>query len=440
MLNPKSPGLRSRRRSSQTITPPSGLFTSSSSIVERARRPILLAIGLLVVLGTVAYTTTVSSNISAPNTHVINEYKDRISQMELKVKELEEADLGKRALIERLNDDVVQQLMTKGDTDKKAQELAKKRERDIHEQAEKKCKTESDKEKSKLMSDLDKLKDKLRAVADKIPSVQKENPAFLTLVTNNFWKQGIVLVQSARDHGVKHPFIIMAVDPDGMSPSNPAFVKLPAEAEAAFARLNAEVRYIEPVAVPAGAEFENPRWSIAWNKLRAWEFTEFTRLVFLDSDMMVQQDITEMLSFPEFTSAPGQDEPCETHHGINGGVLIFSPNKTVYNELIAFSQDVPSSKWRQAEQELLGHFYMTFYRNKFHLISGLYNISLRSCQCLYPIVLSDHVKIIHFYSGPKPWDHTAQIWADPNLPDLEAPCIAEIILQWYNTLERGLTQ
>eukprot|EP01113_Clastostelium_recurvatum_P034201 TRINITY_DN460_c0_g2_i3.p1 TRINITY_DN460_c0_g2~~TRINITY_DN460_c0_g2_i3.p1 ORF type:complete len:454 (-),score=113.91 TRINITY_DN460_c0_g2_i3:72-1337(-) len=412
---------------------------TSQRMTDRIPRAALISIALVLIVGVAFFASTRGGIVDNRADYTIRQYQDRASQLESKVASLQTENDNKRAQIERLNNDVIKSLMEKAEADKKVASQNKEREKTRQVEIEQQCKTETAVQKSQIMAEIAKVKTELRDAVALLPTVREERTAFITLVTNNFWKPGIVLVQSARDHGVTAPFVIMAVDPDGVLPTDPKFVKLPAEAEAAFKKLNAEVRYIDPVPIPEGAQFENPRWSIAWNKLRAWTFEEFTRLVFLDSDMMVRADITEMLSFPEFSTAPGQDEPCETHHGINGGVLVFAPNKTVYNQLIEFSTSFPSH-WRAAEQELLGHFYLTLYRHRFHLISGLYNISLRTCKCLKPIVFTDHVKIIHFYSGPKPWDHTAQIWADPNLPDLEAPCIAEIILQWYNTLERGLTQ
>jgi len=268
------------------------------------------------------------------------------------------------------------------------------------------------------------------------PFAQEKPPAFATLVSSSFWKQGVVLLQTARDHGVKYPFIVMVIDQNNLPPSHQNFSHLPPEAIDAFKRLNGELRYIEPVPVPENAHFENHRWALAWNKLRAFTFTEYGRLVFLDSDMMIMRDVSEMVTFPDFSTAPGQSIPCETHHGINGGVLIFRPNLSIYDELLEFSK-MPNRAWKQAEQELLGYFYYKNYGHNFHLISGLYNISLRSCMCLNPVVLSDHVRIIHFYSGRKPWDHSIEEWKNPTF-DLEHECMANFALEWYSILDRAL--
>eukprot|EP01112_Ceratiomyxa_fruticulosa_P011132 TRINITY_DN2999_c0_g1_i1.p1 TRINITY_DN2999_c0_g1~~TRINITY_DN2999_c0_g1_i1.p1 ORF type:complete len:329 (+),score=59.48 TRINITY_DN2999_c0_g1_i1:379-1365(+) len=269
-----------------------------------------------------------------------------------------------------------------------------------------------------------------------LPVTEEKPPAFVTMVSSDFWKQGLVLLQTARDQGVTHPFVVMVVDQNNLSPGDPNFSHLPQEAVDAFTRLNGELRYIEPVPVPEHAKFDNPRWALAWNKLRAFTFTEYGRLVFLDSDMMIMKDVSEMVTFPDFSTAPGQSEPCETHHGINGGVLIFTPNMTLFDELIEFSK-LREQSWRQAEQQLLGYFYYKRYKHNFHLISGLYNISMRSCMCLTPVVLRDHVKIIHFYSGRKPWEHTVEHWKNPNF-NLEHECHATLALEWYSILDRAL--
>lgn len=409
-------------------------------MLDRIPRKPLTALMLVVVFGCLVYVSLLG------NVHyekyraegLANQYKERVETLEQKISELKEADEGKRALLQRMNDDIIKTMVSSKEQEKIEKRSEDERTQEIMQAVERQCSVEMEKERNNHDRDLSRMKEIIKSL-QQTPAVQEEQVGFVTLVTNNFWKQGVALVQSARDHGVVHPFVVMAVDPDGISPSAENFTKLPIEAERAFRRLNAEVRYIEPVPVPAEAQFENPRWSIAWNKLRAYQFTEFSKLVFLDSDMIVMRDITEMLTFPDFSSAPGHTEPCETHHGINGGVLIFSPNNKTYSELMAFAENPPSSKWRQAEQELLGHFYLTFYKQKFHLISGLYNISLRSCQCLPPIVLADHVKVIHFYSGNKPWDYTQEQWANPSSLNIDHPCIADLALVWYATLSRAMS-
>ncbi len=81
----------------------------------------------------------------------------------------------------------------------------------------------------------------------------------------------------------------MVVDQNNLSPSHANFTRLPQEAVDAFKRLNGELRNIEPVPIPPHAKFDNPRWALAWNKIRSYTFIEYGKLVFLDSDMMVMK-------------------------------------------------------------------------------------------------------------------------------------------------------
>lgn len=67
-------------------------------------------------------------------------------------------------------------------------------------------------------------------------------------------------------------------------------------------------------------------------------------------------------------------------------------------------------------------------------------MSMRSCQCLKPIVLADHVKIIHFYSGEKPWDNSKEEWEEIKNNGSHPACVADLSLKWYNTLEFSLRQ
>ena len=73
-----------------------------------------------------------------------------------------------------------------------------------------------------------------------------------------------------------------------------------------------------------------PDLGITFTKLHAWKLTEYHKCVFLDSDVMVLQNIDDLFDRPEISAAPDIGWPdC-----FNSGVFVFVPSLTTHSALI----------------------------------------------------------------------------------------------------------
>lgn len=188
---------------------------------------------------------------------------------------------------------------------------------------------------------------------------------------------------------------------------------------------------------PAGGSvdsYANSRFAEVWTKLAVWGLTEFERVVFLDADMLVTQNMDELFSLeladgaiaachacrcnpnriasyppswtPEncfYTHCRGSDhvtEPDATDNYLNGGFLLLSPDEAVLADMVGRLAAVDDlSRFPFAEQDFLNE----FFRDRWRPLPYVYN-ALKTLQHQHPSVWdSASVKNIH-YIIDKPWE------------------------------------
>ncbi|MEF2976439.1 glycosyltransferase family 8 protein [Subtercola sp. YIM 133946] len=188
---------------------------------------------------------------------------------------------------------------------------------------------------------------------------------------------------------------------------------------------------------PAGgsaASYANPRFAEVWTKLAVWGLTEFDRVVFLDADMLVIQNMDELFTLdlsegaiaachacrcnpnriasyppgwtPEncfYTHCRGGDhvtEPAATDNYLNGGFLVLTPDEAVFADMMGRLAAVDDlSRYPFAEQDFLNE----FYSGRWRPLPYVYN-ALKTLPHQHPSLWNlASVKNIH-YIIDKPWE------------------------------------
>ncbi|KAH7021256.1 nucleotide-diphospho-sugar transferase [Microdochium trichocladiopsis] len=176
-----------------------------------------------------------------------------------------------------------------------------------------------------------------------------------------------------------------------------------------------------------------------WEKLAPWGFTEYERVVLLDSDQVILHSIDDMMDveIPEgwvasthactcnprklahyskdwvpencaFTAANQETgEPAaivegkvpENHHLLNSGTVILQPSKAQYDALMhAMNTDPAVPTMLFFDQDLLA----IVYRNKWKPLPYIYNALKPMRSCHSSLWKDDQVRILH-YILDKPW-------------------------------------
>jgi hypothetical protein len=142
------------------------------------------------------------------------------------------------------------------------------------------------------------------------------------------------------------------------------------------------------------------KWFFDFIKIYPWTMTEYSKILFMDSDMMVRADISELFDNDEFTHSNGPLSP------FNAGLFLLEPNKCTFNSLKTRIYEGDYHSWKQADthyayevtQGLLYYHFM----NKAKLVNrGVYNFQVLDDLNLVNGDVSK-VKIVHFTGIGKP--------------------------------------
>ena len=155
-------------------------------------------------------------------------------------------------------------------------------------------------------------------------------------------------------------------------------------------------------------------------KLRLWELEQYRKVVFLDADMLVIQNIDRLFGYPEFVAAPNVYESLADFHRMNSGVFVAEPSRRTYEAMMA-RLDQPNVFWRRTDQTFLQAYFPDW-----HGLPYIFN-TLQYVWFNLPGLWDWHsIHVVH-YQYEKPWD--------PNHPKREL--LQPLIDLWWHILDHG---
>ncbi|KAF2485844.1 nucleotide-diphospho-sugar transferase [Neohortaea acidophila] len=269
-----------------------------------------------------------------------------------------------------------------------------------------------------------------------------------TLITNTAYLSGLLTLDySLKLVGSKYPLVALYTD------------SFPAEGLAALKSRNIPHKHIPYLLPKAHKDFTNdPRFYDCWSKLTPFSLVEYERVVQLDSDMLVLQNMDELMDIPlDAASAAGKGErvfaashaclcnPLSKPHyprdwipqncafthqhdtperaqtegmpadfGItmpNGGLQVVIPCAATYELILAALEEEKTSAYDFSDQSLLGD----VFHGRWVALPYVYNAlkTLRWEGVHAEIWRDARVKNVHYILSPKPWDETEEDMKKP---------------------------
>lgn len=216
--------------------------------------------------------------------------------------------------------------------------------------------------------------------------------AYVTMMTNgDGYAPGVeALGRSLLATGTRAPMVLMATK------------DVSAGTRDSLRRQGWEIRDIEPVKNPHEGELLFPRFGSVFAKLRAWELTEFDKLVWLDADTVVVKNIDDLFSRPELAAAPDFLLPDQ----FNSGVMVLEPSADTFGRMM--SALAGSKSYDGGDQGFLNELFADWYAGSGarRLPSG-YNLPHFIYQFMHAHPglrrkVDEIAKVIH-YTVQKPW-------------------------------------
>lgn len=165
-------------------------------------------------------------------------------------------------------------------------------------------------------------------------------------------------------------------------------------------------------------QFHDPLYNFV--KLRLWELEQYEKVVFVDADTLVIQNIDRLFSFPEFVAAPNLYESFTDLDRMNSGVFVASPSRRTY-EMMLEQLDRPDVFWSRTDQTFLQSFFPDWYG-----LPYFYNTLQYVWFNLPQLWDWKRIRLIH-YQYEKPWE------AENPKRDLLGP----VIEAWWHVFEYG---
>ncbi|VFQ84896.1 unnamed protein product [Cuscuta campestris] len=238
--------------------------------------------------------------------------------------------------------------------------------------------------------------------------------AYVTfLAGDGDYVKGVVgLVKGLRKVGAAYP-VVAAVWPD-----------VPEEHRRLLVAQGCVVREIEPL-YPSQDEspFARDYYVVNYSKLQFWQFVEYSKMIYLDADMQVFQNIDHLFDLPNGYLYAVADCVCEEHGPpcpetlpwpetllgprpsfyFNGGMFVFQPNLCTYKSLLKCFQVTPPTAF--AEQDFLN----MFFKDKCKRLPYVYNMLVNMLWRHPDKVELSKAKVVHYcVDGAKPWRYTGK--------------------------------
>lgn len=270
-----------------------------------------------------------------------------------------------------------------------------------------------------------------------------------TLITNTAYLSGLLTLDaSLKFVNSKYPLIALYTD------------SFPQEGKDALDRRGIRRKRIPYLLPKTHKDFTNdPRFYDCWSKLTPFSLVEYERVVQLDSDMLVLQNMDELMDLPldghdkagkgdrvfaashaclcnplskphypkdwipencafthqHDTPEKAQVEGMPSDFGItmpNGGLQVVIPSAEVYNQISSALEEEKTSAYDFSDQSLLGD----VFNGRWVPLPYIYNAlkTLRWKGVHDPIWRDDRVKNVHYILSPKPWDETEDDMKKPD--------------------------
>jgi alpha-N-acetylglucosamine transferase len=219
-----------------------------------------------------------------------------------------------------------------------------------------------------------------------------------TLTHGDAYAPGVeALGRSLRATGTREPMVLMVTE------------DVPQAARARLAGQGWTLREIAPVKnpTPVGQQLF-PRFDKVFTKLRAWELVDFDKVVLLDADMVVLQNIDALFERPELAAAPDFLVP----HRFNSGLMVLEPSSEKLPRMLRALASAPS--YDGGDQGFLNEHFGDWYTGPGERrLPTWYNLPNFIYQFMHghPSLRAEaerEAKIIH-YLVQKPWQSASTV-------------------------------
>ena len=157
-------------------------------------------------------------------------------------------------------------------------------------------------------------------------------------------------------------------------------------------------------------------WSYTFDKLQIWNLVQFKKIVFLDSDMLILQNLDHLFDCLPFSAVPAGYSSClkEDWLNLNSGLIVIQPDLQVEKELLDLApiviQEFKDKGQAIGDQDVIKRYCSGWSKNtELHLDEG-YNLFadhlthyIRKWGYSWSGKSGKPISVVHFIGKMKPW-------------------------------------
>jgi alpha-N-acetylglucosamine transferase len=148
------------------------------------------------------------------------------------------------------------------------------------------------------------------------------------------------------------------------------------------------------------------RWNYTFDKLQAFNLTEFEKVVFLDSDMMLVRNVDHLFKAPHMSAVVADvfDQPgCNQ---LNSGLMVIQPSAS---EFLGMMKMVSNGRFSEmfacGDQDIIRAYFKDWHANTELRLPIGYNLYYPFVHC-FDKSRDGEIYNIHFVYDKKPWQLT----------------------------------
>jgi len=228
------------------------------------------------------------------------------------------------------------------------------------------------------------------------------NYAYITLANNEGYAKGAVaLAMSLFEVGSLYPLLVLVTS------------GVPKSIVDMLEGIGCIVYHIESLPLPPQLALQAERWGPAFTKFMSWERTEYDKLIFMDSDLLVLKNVDglfrtgadDIVLATVDADASSCSFQAERLKLINSGLMVLTPSHKTFSSLVkTLHNETLLAGGALNDQDILARSLPWV-----GLPYPMYGAQVTHCECsdnrLWDL---ENTKILHFTAGlrklPKPWD------------------------------------
>lgn len=219
---------------------------------------------------------------------------------------------------------------------------------------------------------------------------------YVTLLSTDSYLMGVLLLaKSLREAQAKYPLLVVCSN--GVSDKTKRIL----------------TRYgLKYVALDEAIMVDTTKYNVApgyehWNntldKLYVFSLTDYDKVIFLDSDMMVVRNIDHLFDKPHMSAVVADvfNEP--DLRQLNSGMIVIEPNKRDFEGLVNLWTSGGIKLANAGDQDVIRAWFKDWENHPELRLPQGYNVFYSDCYSLVKPEQVESVYIIHFIGPRKPW-------------------------------------